>query len=119
MYSLFPNGGKYGVCAHFEVRTKTKQAAFAQGHVDCGSIHLFCHSSRPHAPDTEFVAASGFELPCVDIATSYAGADGVLYLLLSEIAATAAVLKRTAAVGVGRRNFFAFRPISLTRQFRS
>jgi len=50
----------------------------ALGHVDCDGIHLFRFPSRPHAPDTEFASVPGFDLPRVDIVTSYAGADAVL-----------------------------------------
>lgn len=62
----------------YRLQTFRSQDFGALGHVDCDGIHLFRHPSRPHAPDTEFAMAAGFDLPRVDIVTSYAGADGAL-----------------------------------------
>ncbi|MBT5110468.1 MAG: asparaginase [Rhodospirillaceae bacterium] len=48
------------------------------GHADGdGSIAIYRHPTRRHAPDTEFDVGDLTELPRVDILASYAGSDGV------------------------------------------
>ncbi|MBM3561536.1 MAG: asparaginase [Alphaproteobacteria bacterium] len=49
-----------------------------------GSIALYRRPLRRHAPDTEFDVAMCRELPLVDIAYSYAGADGRVIRHLAE-----------------------------------
>jgi L-asparaginase len=50
----------------------------ALGHVDGDGVHFDRHPVRRHAPDTEFDVSKLGGLPRVDIAYSYAGADGTV-----------------------------------------
>jgi L-asparaginase len=47
------------------------------GHADGDAVAYYRRPIRRHAPDTEFTVAAMATLPRVDIAYSYAGADGV------------------------------------------
>ena len=48
------------------------------GHIDGDGVQIYRRPSRRHAPDTEFEVAGLGGLPRVDIAYSYAGADGTV-----------------------------------------
>ena len=50
----------------------------ALGHIDGDGVHIYRHPMRRHAPDTEFDVSKLDGLPRVDIAYSYAGADGTV-----------------------------------------
>jgi L-asparaginase len=48
------------------------------GHVDGDGVEIYRRPTRRHAPDTEFDVSQITALPRVDIAYSYAGADGII-----------------------------------------
>jgi len=48
------------------------------GHVDGDGVEIYRRPTRRHAPDTEFDVSQITVLPRVDIAYSYAGADGII-----------------------------------------
>jgi L-asparaginase len=48
------------------------------GHIDGDEVQIYRRPVRRHAPDTEFDVAGQAELPRVDIAYSYGGADGTV-----------------------------------------
>ena len=48
------------------------------GHIDSDAVKIYRRPARRHAPDTEFDVAHMKELPRVDIAYSYGGADGAV-----------------------------------------
>jgi len=50
----------------------------ALGHVDGDGVHIYRRPARPHAPATEFDVGKLQDLPRVDIAYSYGGADGTV-----------------------------------------
>lgn len=50
----------------------------ALGHIDGDAVKIYRRPARRHAPDTEFDVAQTTELPRVDIAYSYGGADGAV-----------------------------------------
>jgi len=48
------------------------------GHIDGDGLQIYRHPTRRHAPDTEFDVSGLDDLPRVDIAYSYGGADGTV-----------------------------------------